>query len=117
MDIAIIGSKAKSNWRSMQYIGDNMEPTITKRDYVTIETLETYQGEGIYLMEHMGNISIYRLQHNGHTLTLVSDNERYSGPGEMNLAEFNERVVGRVLGIWKPLVSPGYLDRVAALHS
>lgn len=115
MQIAPIKTTDTGLLRTLQYEGDNMEPTINKRDFVTIETLELYQGEGIYAVQIGGHITIKRVQSFGSGLRLSSDNKLYPAD-DISLEDLNECVVGRVIGAWKPFVSHGYLDQLAALH-
>lgn len=92
--------------RAMQYVGDNMEPTIAKLDSVVFEPQEHYTGEGIYLVEQFGGISVYRVQSNGRgKLQIMSDNKRYSGRG-VDLTWFNEHCFGRVIGVYHQMFTP-----------
>ncbi|MEM6462307.1 MAG: S24 family peptidase [Pseudomonadota bacterium] len=97
---------SSSTIRAMEYIGDNMEPTICKRDSIVFEPIEYYVGEGIYLFEQLGGISVYRVQSNGRqTLRLMSDNKRYSGR-ECELSWFNDHCLGRLIGVYHQIFTP-----------
>ncbi len=112
MEIVPFQANAKGRLRNMQYGGDNMEPIISRRDFVTIETLDSYQGEGIYVIEIGGCLAIKRASGVGNSILLSSENKLYR-TDELPLDHFNDCVVGRILGAWRPLVSSAELDRAA----
>lgn len=54
------------------------------------------------LLEMFGAKSIYRAQRHRDTVILSSDNSRY-GRNELSTADFDDHVLARVSGVWKPV--------------
>lgn len=78
--------------------GDNMQPTLmADRDFVLCAPTHGYEGEGIYLVSDPFGWGVYRCEHIlGGEIRLSSDNKVYS-PRSVDLAEFNEIVLAKVV--------------------
>ena len=78
--------------------GDNMEPTLRGRwDYVVVAPVDTYTGEGLYLIDVLGAAVVHRCQHNGRgDIWLHSDSEHYSTQ-TYSRAKFEASVLAKVL--------------------
>ncbi|MDR2260473.1 MAG: helix-turn-helix domain-containing protein [Azoarcus sp.] len=76
---------------------DSMLPTIQPDDLLFVDTsIIAFDGEGVYLLLHAGELICKRLTYAGRTLTVVSDNKNYPPwPWAEKLEE--TRIVGKVL--------------------
>lgn len=78
--------------------GDAMEPTLRGgRDYVLAAPVDTYQGEGIYLLDIGAGIDLFRVSTvMDKELCLSRENPLYT-PHIVDREKFNERVMGIVV--------------------
>jgi SOS-response transcriptional repressor LexA len=76
---------------------DSMTPTIQPDDLLFVDTsARTFNGEGVYLLLHGGELICKRLTYVGRTLTVVSDNTHYpSWAWDEKLDD--TQIVGKVL--------------------
>lgn len=77
---------------------DNMEPTLSKRDFVLISPTDRFLFDGVYLISDGIGTTIVRAQTvgNGEILFFV-DNPLYSTRTRVPRAQFNEIVLGFVV--------------------
>jgi phage repressor protein C with HTH and peptisase S24 domain len=76
---------------------DSMVPTIQPDDLLFVDaSIRTFNGEGVYLLLHGGELICKRLTYVGRALTVISDNTHYpSWAWEERLDE--TQIVGKVL--------------------
>ena len=83
--------------RIIPVVGDGMEPTLRPRDFALCRSVQSYQGEGIYLMsDPIGEPTFYRVDALCGRVRLLLDNQHYQG-GEVTIEEFTRRVLGMVV--------------------
>lgn len=83
--------------------GDSMDPTLYDGDAVGAVPVDGYIGEGVYVIDNQGVLTVYRVQTDMCSpgqLLLLKDNKK-AGRLEMSKVEFSEIVVGRVLVLMK----------------
>lgn len=78
--------------------GDGMEPTLRgNRDYVLTAPVDTYHGEGMYLVDTGIGVDLFRVTNTlGHDLLLTRENPRYKDH-LLDREVFDERVMGIVV--------------------
>lgn len=79
-------------------IGDSMEPTLRGGlDYVACVPVDSYVGEGLYLLGGLGSPQVYRVDADlSDGLRLMCDNERYKATS-VSLRYFEEVVLAKVV--------------------
>lgn len=84
-------------FRVFPIIGDAMEPLYRgSRDYALIAPVNTYQGDGIYLVDAGGGMDLFRVSTTLRGLRLSRENPLYE-PCEVGRDVFDERVMGIVV--------------------
>ncbi|OWV87339.1 hypothetical protein ATY75_03245 [Rhizobium sp. N122] len=78
---------------------DGMAPALLPmRDYVLIAPIQSYHGDGIYLIDLYGGSTLYRVQNMlGGQLRLFMDNPLYTGRFTFTREQFEEIVLGIVV--------------------
>lgn len=79
--------------------GDGMAPELRGgRDYALIAPVQSYRGEGLYLIEVYGGATLYRVQNIlGGQLRLSMDNPVYTASFTVTREQFEETVLGIVV--------------------
>jgi len=77
-------------------LSDEMEPTMSKGDYVIVNTEDKQAVSGLFALKSGDNGEIRRVQRIGTTLRVTCDNPRYASV-ELNLPDFDP--IGRVNAI------------------
>lgn len=78
--------------------GDGMAPSLRGgRDYVLIAPVDTFKGDGVYLVDVWGGPTLYRVQNLlGGKIQMKLDNPLYSSVFAFTKAQFEENVLGIV---------------------
>lgn len=96
MDLATIPAHPKQ-WL-MEVGSDNMQPTLRSCDYVAVVAADAYTFPTLYVLEDRGYRRVIRAQYlpKGR-VQIIYDNTLYHRQ-ELSLADFNDLVIGRVVG-------------------
>jgi phage repressor protein C with HTH and peptisase S24 domain len=82
----------------MEVGSDNMRPTLRPCDYVAVIATDAYAFPTLYVLEERGYRRVVRAQYlpKGR-VQIIYDNPLYH-PQELSVADFNDLVIGRVVG-------------------
>lgn len=97
--------------RLMPVLGEDMAPTMRRGDMVLVVPMNRCNGEGIFVTEWQGCVTIYRVQPIPGTedVWVMSDNQKH-GVMTMARAAFDDMVVGRVAFICNRVYAPDSTD-------
>jgi hypothetical protein len=107
--------------RPMEIIGDGMEPTLRRhRDIAMVMPISRFLGEGVYVLESEigGSPELYRVSpafDRAGGVIIGRDNKAYA-QYPLRRAEFEERVLGKVIGKVELFDAEAYRACVAAMQ-
>ena len=83
--------------------GDSMMPTIENGDVMFSDiSMQTFSGDGLYLLWYMDGLKAKRLQSNvSGGLNIISDNHAYKTETVSGEALHDVRIIGRIKGAWR----------------
>ena len=93
---------AKSSARLIPVESDTMEPTLYCRDAVFMVPVDSFQGHGIYGIEVLDHMELYRVQAIAGGYQMSRDNPNYP-PCDVTRAQFESFVLGKVSALCKVL--------------
>ncbi len=98
--------------RFVPMVGDSMTPTLKDGDFAAVVQTETYNFEGLYVLEFLSAPDVYRCAAMGPGKIRISkDNERYPAH-VLTLRQFEESVAGQVVAACS-VIAPSLIDAVA----
>lgn len=97
MNLLALNNGDPSEFRMMEYVGTNMEPTIPRETFVVIRPVDRFDHDGLYLVD---TGSIYRCDRRiGGYVYLKNDCPHFGEGFAMLEPHFNECVRGKVTHI------------------